>query len=215
MFPPIDLVDIYPHPDIVPFIYARPADECNRPEGPPVRQPSTLPAPGHSTLSLSLGDAISSGRSGIVYEALEARTNSTHIGVQGDTASTGYLPPLVVKIARQNRCMSIVREAWFYEEMECLQGASIARCYGCFELRLEKGWRVGPWENPEHRLYDTGYDSIPEFARYPPLATMEAGIEPHPLLTELIMARNRVFVLVLERLGDELSVGYAHPTSVQ
>lgn len=117
----------------------------------------------------------------------------------------GSLPPLVVKIGRRNRCQSITREAWFYEEMECLQGIAIARCYGCFEMELGKGQRVAPLV--DHPTYDESYDHIPEFDEYPYKATKDAGISPHPFAHKLIFARNRLFVLILERLGDPLSLG--------
>lgn len=42
---------------------------------------------------------------GIVYEAIDVRiTPSTE---QGHPMLTGYLPPLVIKIGRSNRCMSM------------------------------------------------------------------------------------------------------------
>lgn len=121
----------------------------------------------------------------------------------------------MAKIGRQKRCQSIAREAWFYDEMKCLQGALIARCYGCFELKLEKGCRVNPWEHPQHTPSDMSPDKVPEFAMYPEDALDEAGILPHPLLTELLMARDRVFVLILEKLGNELSGGYVYPERVR
>ena len=39
-----------------------------------------------------------------------------------------------MKIARLNRVTCLMREDWFYDEMECLQGSSILRCYGYFEM---------------------------------------------------------------------------------
>lgn len=203
MSPPLDLVDVYPHPKITPFRYRQTLD-CCVPDGAPPRSPSNLPPPGHSELSFSLGPIIGSGRTGIVYEVRNVSIDPIKDDVS--TKTPGYLPPLVVKVAYRNRCLSLVREAWFYEEMECLQGASMARCYGCFELDLKRGWRLHPWRYRAGKAPDGGeYDSIPDYDEYPPATARRVGIAPHPMLPELIMERDRVFVLVLERLGDELS----------
>lgn len=72
---PIDLVDTYPHPDIEPFIATR-SQESYLPNGPPARRPSKLPPPGRLNLSFHLGEALGSGRSGIVYDIADAQVFS-------------------------------------------------------------------------------------------------------------------------------------------
>ncbi|KZV85873.1 hypothetical protein EXIGLDRAFT_775141 [Exidia glandulosa HHB12029] len=88
--------------------------------------PSILPPAGDLHLSLKLWDFIGDGRSGIVFEAEQ-------VAPDGD-ASKFVFPPLVVKVVRPGRCMSLAREAWFYDHLECLQGVVLPRCYGWFEL---------------------------------------------------------------------------------
>lgn len=209
---PSDLVDIFPHPDIAEMIGGQPPRLC-RPDGPPPRQPSQLPPQGHAALSLSLGKVLGAGRSSIVYEALDTRIIPSSLDPR--SASRGYLPPLVVKIGRRNRCQSIVREAWFYEEMECLQGVAIARFYGCFELKLGPSKRVEPWEDPEYELDTSEPDFVWDFAQYSEEDVEECGIAPHPLLSELVEENEAVYITVLERLGSELGYNEKHSDDIQ
>lgn len=204
---PIDLVDIFPHPDIADLL-EKDDPENYAPNGPPPRRPSQLPPAGHATLTLRLGKMIGFGRTGIIYEALDTCLSSPD-------ATHGYIPPLVVKIARRKRCQSLVREAWFYEEMECIQGVAIPRYYGCFKLNLERGTRVHPWNDPRCYSPDTDLDYCADFVQYPDDSLLESGISPHPLLEELILETNAVYVTVLERLGPELRPGVNHPLHVQ
>ncbi|KZV82126.1 hypothetical protein EXIGLDRAFT_778945, partial [Exidia glandulosa HHB12029] len=188
---PEGLVDLYP------LLAKRKADpdvyqpRTFRPEGPPTRPPSSLPAPGSLALNLELGEYIGSGRSGIVFAV---DTTGTH----------GGLPPLVLKIARQERCQSVAREAWFYEELECLQGVVLPRCYGCFRLNLQDGQTVPAWSAHELDDSDAGDDLVDVPAEYHGYSANALDIldqHPHPLLTELGTARDCLVVLLLERLA--------------
>lgn len=99
--------------------------------------------------------------------------------------------------------------------MECLQGIAIPRCYGCFELKLSKGLHVGPWEDSGDEIFDS-LDVIPEHEDYSLSDMNTVGIAPHPLSSELIHSpHDRVYILLLERMGDELSPGINHPESVR
>lgn len=209
---PVDLVDIFPHPAIADELEP-PFEEDVAPDGPPPRRASSLPPPAHAKLSFSLGKVVGSGRSGVVFEAVNPIIST---GPDSSTPTpAGYLPPLVVKVSRQLRCQSVVREAWFYEEMECLQGVAIARYYGCYELKLQQEWRVHAWEDPPCRNNDKKFDFVPDFNQYPISALREAGIAPHPMLTELVKEYNSVYVTVLERLGPKLPTGIQTPQDVR
>lgn len=153
------------------------------------------------------------GRSSIVYEALNTRIAPSDLDPSG--ASRGYLPPLVVKIGRQSRCQSIVREAWFYEEMQCLQGVAIARYFGCFEVKVGPGRRVGPWEDTKYQLDAPEPDLVWDFAQYSEDDITECGIAPHPLLSELLEETSAVYITVLERLGHELAFNEKHSYDIQ
>lgn len=213
---PTNLIDACPHPDIA-HILSRRAESCYEPNGPIPRPPSQLGPPDHSTLSFSLGKPLGAGRSGLVYEVLEPHLeeSTSETPSARDPLPSGYLPPLVIKIARQNSCQSIVREGWFYEEMECLQGVTIPRCYGCFELKLPKGCRVGPWEDPRFGSLHRSMDAIPEFEKYVPDVYYNADVFPHPLLPRLVIERKTVYVLLLERLGNELQPNVQYPNSLK
>lgn len=155
---------------------------------PPPRPSSRLPPPGNATLRGSLGQYLGDGRTGLVYTL-------THTHLSDPTTSYANLPSVVLKFARPNRCADLNREAWFYEEMECLQGVALARCYGLFEADVPEGYDV--------RLLPNGWIVLDE-EESPDKYVDEY---PHPILTELRERRNRLSVLVLERLGSELPVG--------
>lgn len=208
---PVDLIDPYPHPKLEAWNGRRP-DECYEPNGPIPRPPSTLPTPAHHTLSFSLGEAVSCGRSGIIFDAADVRV----IPRDENDAPTGYLPPLVVKIGRANRCYSLAREGWFYEEMESIQGVAIARRYGCFDMELPPGRFVEPWQDFRFRTdEDAEKDDFIDFDEYSEESMIDAGVAPHPLLVELIREQRRVFILVLECLGPRLGTGRFHSEDVQ
>lgn len=99
-------------------------------------------------VGFSLGNKLSAGSSGLVYEVL----NSTLVH---ESASAGYvdIPPLVIKIAARTKNKNLAREAWFYDEMQSLQGVVIPRCYGWFEAPLPEGTTFTPWENDDMELF--------------------------------------------------------------
>ncbi|KAF8524650.1 hypothetical protein BU17DRAFT_84713 [Hysterangium stoloniferum] len=105
-----------------------------RPDGFWVRPPSKLPAPGNGTLRVIVKDQLGQGRIGTVYSV--------------DIVSPEerpYIPPLVIKVSDRYRSAKLAREAWFYEEMEHLQGVSIGRCYGFFQVELTEECEVPNW----------------------------------------------------------------------
>ncbi|KAF8494757.1 hypothetical protein JB92DRAFT_1133179 [Gautieria morchelliformis] len=55
------------------------------------------------------------------------------------------LPPLVIKVAGRRRSDDLAREAWFYEELEHIQGVAIARCYGFFTGEIDPNSEVLGW----------------------------------------------------------------------
>lgn len=213
---PEDLIDPFPHPDLIDSEHmeglVRPEEDFE-PDGPLPSLPSQLPPPAHATLSFSLGRRIASGLTGIVYEAVNVRvTPSSEHGV----LPTGYLPPLVIKLGHSNRCMSMAREAWFYREMECLQGIAIARCYGTFDLELPRDMLVEPWQQSINWTdYDNDYEELPDFEDYPLEALDDKEVDPHPMLKKLIPLRNRLCITVLERLGPALEPGVVHSREVK
>ena len=93
-----------------------------RPEGPPPRVSVDLPESRHLHLDLQIGGLLGKGRSGFVFSV-----------IQGGEAAK--LPPLAVKVARQSFNKFVAREAWFYDELACLQGSVIPRCFGFFSAK--------------------------------------------------------------------------------
>ncbi|KAF8476530.1 hypothetical protein JB92DRAFT_1870955 [Gautieria morchelliformis] len=101
---------------------------------PPVRPPSKHPPPGNLCLRVSLdSDRLDYGRVGSVYP------------LRMDGADQYALPPLVIKVAGRRRSDDLAREAWFYEELEHIQGVAIARCYGFFTREIDPNSEVLGW----------------------------------------------------------------------
>ncbi|KAF8516611.1 hypothetical protein JB92DRAFT_2909592 [Gautieria morchelliformis] len=100
----------------------------------PVRPPSKLPPPGNLCLHVSLEpERLGYGRVGSVYP------------LRIDDNNQYTLPSLVIKVAARRRSDDLAREAWFYEEMEDIQGVAIARCYGFFTAEIEQNSEVLDW----------------------------------------------------------------------
>ncbi|KAF8508404.1 hypothetical protein JB92DRAFT_2832404 [Gautieria morchelliformis] len=81
---------------------------------------------------------------------------SNHSAQEGENSAMAEwyaLPSLVIKIAARRRSDDLAHGAWFYEEMEGIQGAAIARCYGFFTAEIEQNSQVLDWE-----VSDVDYD---------------------------------------------------------
>lgn len=168
----------------------------------PARRPSTQPSAGSGSLRASLGGYISHGHSSMVFALKDVTIQNVPLEVAP--------PPLVVKIARLNRVTSLMREAWFYDEMECLQGASIPRCYGYFEMELHEDSTKAALEHlamkyPSSDSRDINFVLEREMMRGP----------LHPLLDDRSRRKDVVAVLVLEKLGLPLPLGQSVPQETQ
>ena len=107
-------------------------------DGPPVRPPSKLPPPGDLCLNVSLNpERLGHGRIGSVYS------------IRVDDLPQSSLPPLVIKVSARHRSEKLAREAWFYEEMEHLQGSSIPLCYGFFTAEIKPNTEIMNWEESD------------------------------------------------------------------
>ncbi|KAF8524538.1 hypothetical protein JB92DRAFT_2827017 [Gautieria morchelliformis] len=98
---------------------------------------------------------VGAATSGVTISKVKTRLWQSGFGVHAKIDDTNQyaLPSLVIKIAARRRSDDLVREAWFYEEMEDIQGAAIARCYGFFTAEIEQNSQVLDWE-----VSDADYD---------------------------------------------------------
>lgn len=153
-----------------------------RPDGIPPRPPSSLPPPGDMHLEVSLGEELGYGRIGSVRA----------INILSPNAGND-LPQLVMKVSNRKRSKNLAREAWFYEEMEQLQGISVPRCYGFFEARLEVGHKASTWDPYRDDSYDEeeGED-------------IEEDIEKKDTEKD---SEQFLSILILERLGSHMPIG--------
>jgi hypothetical protein len=125
------------------------SEDWKRVGGPPARPPSKLPPQGDLCLRLSIdAERVGYGRVGSVYPV------SIH------TSSQYCLPPLVIKVAARRRSPNLAREAWFYEEMEHIQGVAIPRCYGLFTAEIDPNSEVLDWAETDAE-YDPNKTATP------------------------------------------------------
>ncbi|KAF8520642.1 hypothetical protein BU17DRAFT_46477 [Hysterangium stoloniferum] len=154
-----------------------------RPDGVWVRPPSNFPAPSNGTLRVTVNDQLGQGRIGTVYSVdIKSPRDGPHI------------PPLVIKVSNRYRSPKLAREAWFYEEMEHLQGVCIARCYGFFQEDTPDSASnkvIDTFEDWEDRMKE-------ELSCYTP--------DPAAHLT-FVRKHHLISVLVLERLGEHIPIG--------
>ena len=161
------------------------------------------------TVQFTLGRKLDEGGTGMVYEII-----SSPIGSQG--SASAEIPPLVAKIGARSKNKRIAREAWFYDELQTLQGVMVPRCYGCFEARLPDDCTFKPRDErvEEPVVVDPEYEIVPdeEFFRTRLLGAFNEG--SRELLTRLDDDRT-VTILLLERLSEPfLPVGVPIPDSV-
>ena len=166
-----------------------------------------------TTIQFSLGQKLGAGGSGLVYEVVCPPQSGQE---------KSRIPPLAVKIAYRSKNKRIAREAWFYEELQTLQGVVVPRCYGCFEARLPDDCTFTPWNEippePERIDFSDPLEPQPEpvpdeeFFDTRVLGAFNEG--SRELLTRLD-DENEVTLLLLERLGEPfLPVGVPIPETI-
>ena len=153
----------------------------------PVPLKPSLPSPGNLALSLSLGEKLGRGSSGLIYEAFVDEANSS-----SELASS--LPPLVVKITYRGRSIRAAHEAYYYETLQPLQGVSIPRYYGRFTADVPPSISPLRCNNVDGARTEETIDIRPGMRPYP-FTDEEDTLDPSP---------NSVGILVLERLGGYL-----------
>ncbi|CAL1706344.1 unnamed protein product [Somion occarium] len=190
------------------------------------RLPSKLPPPGNLKFHLALGNKIGRGRVGRVYEATIDLTKSS------PELSKMVLPPLVVKVSRRHDAKKLQREAYYYEEMECLQGSVIPRYYGLYQTTIQPTTDFLPWTHDKvnrrpgrHGDYsdESGSDSDSEEASKAASNDDDdeedndddQESEVYSSDEEEPAAPTVVSILILERLGDRLPLRKPLPAGIQ
>ncbi|KAF9513495.1 hypothetical protein BS47DRAFT_1393212 [Hydnum rufescens UP504] len=173
--------------DLVPFLnLVAGGVRDDKPPKPYIpRPPSTLPEPGDLHVHLIFGEKKGWGRSSFVHE----------VNISRQRLFQPIFLPLFSRSHDLKRRAEIAREAWFYDELECLQGVVLPRCYGWFEAELAEGQSFDHWTRATGRSSETE-NSNPEWR-----------FKGSKQLTEMSDSRNYVSVLLLEKLGDTLPIG--------
>ncbi|KZV69920.1 hypothetical protein PENSPDRAFT_665431 [Peniophora sp. CONT] len=121
-----------------------------------------LPEPQNRAIELRLDQELGRGKAGFVHS----------VETVGDN-----LPSLCVKIAFPAQRAKLSTEAWYYDDLQLLQGSAIPLCYGYFEAELSRDSKL---LLPDHAK---------RFCRARP------GDDP--------TTSRRIGLLLLERLSDE------------
>lgn len=149
----------------------------------------------------NLGNKLGFGSSGLVYEVLDPTLVN-----EGAPSDDVVIPPLVLKIAVKTKKKNIAREAWFYDEMQSLQGVVIPRCYGWFEAQLPKGITFVPWTDDEENRFFPKDDPTGE--RFFSVWRRGTFNEDYRTLLDRLHDDRTVTFILLERLdGPLLPVG--------
>ena len=153
--------------------------------------PFQPPPPGNLQLSLQAGKILGYGRNRRVMEV------DVLDGESSPELSTMLLPPLAMKISRPWDEASLIKEAFYYEEMECLQGSVVPRYYGVYEATVPEDCLFRLWDSDIRKEEEKRQKRIQKKNRpYPPL--------PPPSV---------VRILLLERVGGRMPL--AKPLSPQ
>lgn len=173
----------------------------------PKRRPSTLPPSPQLQLHATVGEYLGDGQSSVV--PVYALEQVTICGLRSNID----IPQLVVKIARPHRVSWEMREAWFYDEMECLQGSIVPRQFGYFEHDM--GFSLD--STSSSGLYVKSFRDYPMSTGSSNDADWLRELEPemHPMLEERLSRKDILSVTILERLGDMLPWGEEIPVATQ
>ncbi|KAH9930941.1 uncharacterized protein B0H18DRAFT_119547, partial [Fomitopsis serialis] len=110
-------------------------------------------------LTIELGERIGGGRSAVVYAATVVTATPREDGAPW--TKDPFKLELCVKVARPNRCRSLAREGWMYEQLteNALQGVITPRCYGFFTAELARERAQFPlWSSDDFDLDRTPGD---------------------------------------------------------
>lgn len=128
---------------------------------------------------MTLGACLGYGRSCVVFEATVDLSRSS------SELRSFVFPPLVVKVSRPRMAEDLQHEAFYYDEMECVQGVIVPRYYGTFKGRLPAGFSTPPDDCAHGR-------GVSDDEAYVPAPVFDFS---------------SVCVSVMERLSDHLPIG--------
>ena len=172
----------------------------------PARRPSSMPPSAQLQLHATIGNFLGDGQSSVVF----ALDNVSVPGIGSDVV----IPPLVAKISRPFRVGWAMREAWFYDEMECIQGSVVPYCFGYFERDVGYSLQNGATDS---KSFVTAFEDHPPNQDADAEEEMFHDLAPkmHPMLEERLNRRDILSVTILERLGDMLPWHQEVPQSTQ
>ncbi|KAH6903236.1 hypothetical protein BKA70DRAFT_1194650 [Coprinopsis sp. MPI-PUGE-AT-0042] len=140
------------------------------------------------SLELRLLERLAEGRIGTVYPA------TILAATRGGVDITPTLPQnLCLKFAKKEFCRSLARDAWFYEQLQDLQGVAIAQSYGFYTSTVKEqdienqgtfeadfvpwqGYRSIPKHDPEVSEWSSSMDWLPDDEKHNPPRYIEPGI---------------------------------------
>lgn len=173
----------------LPFDLVQPiVAEYYKRDAPPRKKRSPGPVPTlEHTFTFAIDKKIGAGSAGIVY-SLEPNEKPI---------APSMCPPLVAKFSVETRSMFLLREAWFYEELQSLQGSVVPWCFGLYAARIPDGHTFIPWADDEKERETSSEDSHEEGV----IRRCGRFKDEHLEFVKSFEHDRVVLVLILERLG--------------
>ncbi|EAU81071.1 protein kinase subdomain-containing protein PKL/ccin3 [Coprinopsis cinerea okayama7 len=131
------------------------------------------------TLELTLLDRIREGRVGVTYTAKVVAAMRSDVDVRPTLPET-----VCLKFAKQEFSRGLAREAWFYEQIEPLQGVSVPIFYGFFSSPMveQPGFpnlEFTPWTNRKYSYEDTTDSPPNNINQYPSQDWLPDDVPPY------------------------------------
>ena len=117
-------------------------------------------------------------------------------------SSAHQVPPLAIKFALRNRNKNILREVWFYEELQSLQGSVLPRCYGYFQATIPPDCTCIVWQAAEKDAYGMCKANEDDDESFEQIGTFDPAHQT--LVTKLVHSSGgaTITLLLLDLLGE-------------
>ncbi|KAI0077977.1 hypothetical protein K474DRAFT_1674445 [Panus rudis PR-1116 ss-1] len=143
------------------------------------------------------------------FQRFTASPNKPRADIIEDSSSPELagmvIPPLVVKMSNHLKSRELIREAFYYEELEPLEGSVIPRYYGLFQAIIPTSWKLPPWDPAS--LPTPIHNPPPDYYEEDDYTSESSDDDDYDEAYNDVRPENEVTILILERLGDRMLPG--------